>query len=834
MNRTFRLWDNEEKRVIEVVAKKVGRNQWMAKCPFHDDKIDSLSINDVKRLYNCFGCGRHGMLYDEKRRTMKRKPLSKEHREWLRKRGHDYNNETIDRFCIHSRGKKIIEYLYQGCSRYIDIKEKRKMRWTSKKGFKARLIGEFWDGQEIIIFEGEHDFFIAYQLGLKGCATYTAGCQSTPKEEDLEKLRGKEIAIIYDTDKAGRSGSYKLCERLVNKARSVKNIGLPIEEGKGNDFTDWVNNCGGTAEKLKEIIRKSGEYEKGKVVDVDGCSVWQEDGVYMKGEKEKREISNFVFKPRKVIYLNGNPFYRVDIQTKENEIVRDIDLPPNTWESRKNIIRSIEKSLTAGFMGSDLDAQEIKRLCAERKINKYRGTNIMGYQTHNGKPIWILPQMVLDKDGIIEDSEIEYISEVESPLENQVDYKHVSDDRYKEISEKIKKHLEKINKPEVVLPITGWYFSNPFKTRFMKKQGHYPLLNCYGTKGSGKTSTLRIFNNLFGLRKREMFSATDTEFYTIKLLSSTNGIPIVFDEYRPWDMKGETNKRIKHYTIIAYDGQIKGRGRADQSIIQYNINAPIVVAGEQRLSERGHFDRCLMINFTPKTIKEKEYMKNFRELEKEELSGFAERYIRWTLGINFKNQYKEAEEIVTECLKGSDIDNRWVDNTIAWVFGYRCYLEFLDVGIDRGGMIKAIGTMIEELREEGRERIAVDELIQTLASMASMGKIKPDIDYFMFWEDEGVKAKVLIKMINCIPLFKKYARETEFEGEVLDRRAYMKQLEERKDLYVDEVKGYQWIEGRTHYGTIIDLEKAGKIIKDVSGFDQGLDYLKMGIKREHY
>ena len=43
--------------------KRVGKNN-MAVCPFHDDHNPSLSIDDQKGLFNCFGCGASGDIYE--------------------------------------------------------------------------------------------------------------------------------------------------------------------------------------------------------------------------------------------------------------------------------------------------------------------------------------------------------------------------------------------------------------------------------------------------------------------------------------------------------------------------------------------------------------------------------------------------------------------------------------------------------------------------------------------------------------------------------------------------------------------------------------------------
>ena len=50
--------------IIELIGgylalKKSGANHW-ARCPFHAEKTPSFSVNTVKNVYHCFGCGAHG------------------------------------------------------------------------------------------------------------------------------------------------------------------------------------------------------------------------------------------------------------------------------------------------------------------------------------------------------------------------------------------------------------------------------------------------------------------------------------------------------------------------------------------------------------------------------------------------------------------------------------------------------------------------------------------------------------------------------------------------------------------------------------------------------
>ncbi len=50
--------------IVEVIdrrvkLKKAGKN-YSARCPFHDEKTPSFSVNPDKQFYYCFGCGAGG------------------------------------------------------------------------------------------------------------------------------------------------------------------------------------------------------------------------------------------------------------------------------------------------------------------------------------------------------------------------------------------------------------------------------------------------------------------------------------------------------------------------------------------------------------------------------------------------------------------------------------------------------------------------------------------------------------------------------------------------------------------------------------------------------
>ena len=50
--------------IVDIVSsrltlKKTGSN-YVARCPFHDEKTPSFTVSPEKQFYHCFGCGAHG------------------------------------------------------------------------------------------------------------------------------------------------------------------------------------------------------------------------------------------------------------------------------------------------------------------------------------------------------------------------------------------------------------------------------------------------------------------------------------------------------------------------------------------------------------------------------------------------------------------------------------------------------------------------------------------------------------------------------------------------------------------------------------------------------
>jgi P4 family phage/plasmid primase-like protien len=116
------------------------------------------------------------------------------------------------------------------------------------------------DSSMVLITEGELDCLKAGQeLDDVWCVSGTGGAGAPPSITELEPLRGRDVVIAYDCDKAGRAGSRKLAGWLETVAATVAILDLGL--GEGEDVTDWFIKHKRSADELREVIHAAPRLE---------------------------------------------------------------------------------------------------------------------------------------------------------------------------------------------------------------------------------------------------------------------------------------------------------------------------------------------------------------------------------------------------------------------------------------------------------------------------------------------------------------------------------------------------------------------------------------------
>jgi putative DNA primase/helicase len=217
---------------------------WQARCPAHEDRTPSLSINerDGKILVHCHaGCLQQAVLAALRELSPQDGAAPRIEAEY------DYPDEN---------GKLLFQV-----ARY-EPKDFRQRRPDGNGGWHWNMNGvrrvlyrlpEVLTEKSLLICEGEKDCETARALGI--VATCNAGGAGKWREEYSEYLRGKQVTIIADADEPGRKHAQQVAASLVGKAQSLKLLELPCAK----DLSEWIQR-GGTQEALFELIHDAAEW----------------------------------------------------------------------------------------------------------------------------------------------------------------------------------------------------------------------------------------------------------------------------------------------------------------------------------------------------------------------------------------------------------------------------------------------------------------------------------------------------------------------------------------------------------------------------------------------
>lgn len=262
---------NPIERVLEKYGIPVIGNgpRKMAKCPFHEDKQASMSVDTIKGLWNCFaGCG-GGSVIDLFARLLRISPVqvlkdaSKDRTlpEWrppaatAKPSSNGSSGEKAVIETVYSYRDFFGEEIYQAVR--MKPKSFRQRRPDGSGGWIWNMDGiervlyrlpEVSKTDTVAIAEGEKDAETLVKLGFCGTTNVGGAKNWLPAYADM--LTAKELLIFYDNDKAGEEWRDEVLEACNKKCRSVLVVVLPKTS---KDITDFVTTFPDIGEARKAI-----------------------------------------------------------------------------------------------------------------------------------------------------------------------------------------------------------------------------------------------------------------------------------------------------------------------------------------------------------------------------------------------------------------------------------------------------------------------------------------------------------------------------------------------------------------------------------------------------
>ena len=211
--------------------------QVAAKCPFHEDSHESLSVNLTSGAWTCHaGCG-HGIARDFADRLGVAFAPPGLHLVKTEEKTWDYVDEQgrflfqVVKRALPDGGKKFSQRRRDEHGEWVfDLKGVRRVLY--------RLPQVLASTGPVYVVEGEKDADTLCAHGLT--ATCNSGGAGKWLPEYNRALRGRTVYIVPDNDKPGRDHADLVMKSLLGTAQEIHILDLPSNVEKG-DVTDWLN-----------------------------------------------------------------------------------------------------------------------------------------------------------------------------------------------------------------------------------------------------------------------------------------------------------------------------------------------------------------------------------------------------------------------------------------------------------------------------------------------------------------------------------------------------------------------------------------------------------------
>ena len=401
-------------------------------------------------------------------------------------------------------------------------------------------------------------------------------------------------------------------------------------------------------------------------------------------------ISSFIIQPNLRVWMDGKENLTADFVTA-TETYSDVVIRRRDWNGRDRFMDSFP-SVDLQWEGQLNDIQHVLAIVASYDVPTKQGTTQLG---RHDSGLWLLPDgTAYNSEGLVDDSDLVYLPlGGRGELDDKIGITELDDKSYQELLVGIYSNIFTLNLRTVIIPTIGWFMSTPFKPLVQQKYRGFPLLSVSGRTGAGKSSLLDLMWELMGIGGSggKLFSCTETDFVILKLLSSTTSIPLVFDEYKPFDMPPLRLKALTRMLRKCYDGEKELRGRPDQTTTEYSLSAPVAIAGEVPLTEGALLERIVTVSLSKNKLNNI-MRKAYGAMRGLNLSAFMSRYIPFCLSTDFDKELNRAEVLTTDLIPGfDDIADRIRKNLVVMTFGFNQFMRFgKEFDIDCGDLTPAL------------------------------------------------------------------------------------------------------------------------------------------------
>jgi len=499
-----------------------------------------------------------------------------------------------------------------------------------------------------------------------------------------------------------------------------------------------------------------------------------------------------------------------------------VEVHPTVFNEARAFREEIVRGRTTYFDTQTYAAQRVLkdlRLTVGRQpVPQRTGTEFIGLHGDEYDE-WVTPGGTLTAEGWKEDVEHAYYEKSSdntgdlesSSIGNKIRLDPDDGDDYDQ--EEIAELLEILpwtRKPSRGLPVLGWFYAAPLKPIIQDEEGQFNLLQVAGGTGTGKTSTLEMFYELFGAAPSP-FSCDDTRFTIEKRLSNSCGFPIWLDEFKPTDMDDSHLSWLHQKFREVFRGAATSKGRPSLGEILFHFRAPVVFSGEQTIGKPAVRRRTIITQFSSMSTHD-EYERAYCQLvgasyqeddgEIETYDGYdlhshASAYYRYILDLSpetVRNYWLSAQQDLTDLVQHmglGSLDRSEKQGLQTIIFGFKIFESFAEeMGADatelpgEDELREAVEHVAMNIGPDGRRRQHIDDFTELLARGAAADYLEQGRHYKLVSTTKYDADQALaFHMPSCFPAVKKYLREYNIEDEysMLSRGDYLDNYGDRAE-----------------------------------------------------
>jgi len=415
-----------------------------------------------------------------------------------------------------------------------------------------------------------------------------------------------------------------------------------------------------------------------------------DSGTFYTTQKGLISVATFCYDPTKLLQANGSGGEDVLLGTIHafGKSWPDIAIPRSSFSSESAFHKNLTSAYWQWFGNNQQTRQYLVYVMAKLAANGMPTSNAVSVVgRHND--YWVTRTQTLSVDRVFSTDDAPYIYIGDGTAQSRTEattvvpatsYTDTTDEDYRTLVGKIRYLLPQINEPAAILPLLGWMAATPLKPLLISAGFRFPILNVFGTMGSGKTTTLeKVLLPLLGVIDPVTNTASTTDFVLRKLFSSTNAIPVIFGEYRASTTATAQND-FYQLLRMAYDSGMDSRGRKDLTTVTYRLDAPIVIDGEDPLTDPALRQRSVLVNMKPRAVIEgTPYYAAFKRISAVPLTSFAKRYIQRTLSetVGSTKRRMDAALDISRTICPGFIPDRIRNNLATVILGLELFNEHL-------------------------------------------------------------------------------------------------------------------------------------------------------------